>query len=121
KKCLCRYWKKLFLQMFSRYHKNSTCFILFLFCFYGVAIGQSQPEQKLTPPPDSLFDESRYPANPDVPYIYSLKELNITFEEVNGSVIAVMNYHVRIKVFDASAPRASVVGIPYYRQNGIEK
>ncbi len=34
--------------------------------------------------------------------------------------MAVMNYHVRVKVFDASAPQASIVGIPYYFNNNIE-
>ncbi len=90
-----------------------------IFCANGYA--QSDQKTHFAAAPDSLFNESRYPANPDVPFIYSLKKLDITFEEANGSIVAVMTYRVRAKIFDASVPQASIVGIPYYFKNNIEE
>lgn len=92
----------------------------FWLCFCSLTPAQTPTNATFSSPPDSLFNEAGYHFGEDVPYIYSLKELNITFEETDGAVVAVLKYHVRLKVFDASVPQASVIGIPYYEQNDIE-
>lgn len=71
--------------------------------------------------PDSLFQMEQYAPDPDAPFIYGLKEADITFDSDEQSIIAVLNYHVRVKVFDASHREASVVAIPYYFSNNIEQ
>jgi len=71
--------------------------------------------------PDSLYEMQQYKQDPSAPYVYTLKEVDIHFEEDNRSIIAVLNYHVRIKVFDASARQVSVVAIPYYFEQNIEE
>jgi hypothetical protein len=98
-------------------------FYLFLFlsaflCFNLSA--QTPTEPQFGRIPDSLFAAERYPVDTDVPFIYSLKQLDINFENEQESIVAVLNYHVRIKVFDATAQGARVVGIPYYFENNIE-
>jgi len=94
------------------------CLFIGLFCS---GFAQKVNENNFNPPPDSLFNEIRYQSDGDAPFIYTLKELDITFEESGGSIIAVMDYHVRMKVLDASNPQVAVVGIPYYRQDEIEQ
>lgn len=87
--------------------------------FTGIA--QSETDASFESIPDSLFEESQYPANPDAPFIYSLKKLDVSFEETEQSIVAVLKYHVRVKIFDASVQEAAVVGIPYYFENNIER
>src|SRR5699024_6896827 len=94
------------------------CLFIGLFCS---GFAQKVNENNFNPPPDSLFNEIRYQSDGDAPFIYTLKELDMTFEESGGSIIAVMDYHVRMKVLDASNPQVAVVGIPYYRQDEIEQ
>ncbi len=101
--------------------KSIISIFLFTVGLYSVCSAQSTEQTHFGTVPDSLFNESRYPANPEVPFIYSLKKLDITFEEANGSIVAVMTYRVRAKIFDASIPQASIVGIPYYFKNDIEE
>ncbi|MGK7370880.1 MAG: DUF3857 domain-containing protein, partial [Candidatus Halalkalibacterium sp. M3_1C_030] len=71
--------------------------------------------------PDSLFSMNEYGPNPEAPFIYTVKELEVNFENDDNSIIALLDYYVRIKVFDASAREASVVAIPYYFERGIEE
>lgn len=94
-------------------------FLLFL-CCQGL---NAQPiaESAFGSIPDSLFANSQYASDRDVPFIYLLKKLDIHFEEDDQSIIAVLNYHVRVKVFNSSVKEAAVVGIPYYFENNIEQ
>lgn len=71
--------------------------------------------------PDSLFTMQNYQGNSSVPFVYTLKEANIRFENDDRSIVAVLDYYVRVKVFDASVQQASVVAIPYYFERGIEE
>lgn len=70
--------------------------------------------------PDSLLQMESYPHAPSAPYIYAYKDVKISFEEEDQSIVAILNYHVRLKVFDEEARQASVITIPYYFQNGVE-
>lgn len=93
--------------------------VTFLFiCFSVTGVGAQPKLQRI---PDSLFIETQFPADPDIPFIYALKSLDVTFEEGEQSIVAVLRYHVRVKIFDASVKEASVVGIPYYFENDIER
>ncbi len=87
----------------------------------GSAGAQTSAETAVGTVPDSLFAEAQYPADPDVPFLYSSKKLDITFEEDDQSIVAVLKYHVRVKVFDSSIKEAAVVGIPYYFEDNIEQ
>lgn len=94
-----------------------TTFILLLSIGGGSA--QNVPDAKFGSIPDSLF-LMQQPSN-DTPYRITNKELNVSFQEANESIIAVLEHHVRIKVFDDSARRASIVAIPYYFENDMER
>lgn len=98
----------------------TVCFFL---CVFGVSGGwaQTSPQPRFNTIPDSLFNAARYSAHADAPFLYSLKKLDVTFEENEQSIVAVLKYHVRVKIFDASVQEASVVGIPYYFENNIER
>jgi hypothetical protein len=101
--------------------KKATGMLFCVFLLGNSAFAQTPPTSKLSTIPDSLFAPGQFPAHPDVPFIYSLKKLHITFQEKGSSIIAVMHYHIRKKIFDASSKRAALVGIPYYFGNHIEK
>ncbi|MDZ7690061.1 MAG: DUF3857 domain-containing protein [Balneolaceae bacterium] len=70
--------------------------------------------------PDSLLQMESYNPAPSAPYLYAYKNVNITFEEEEESIVAILNYHVRIKVFDEDAKQASIIAIPYYFQDDVE-
>lgn len=69
--------------------------------------------------PDSLFLLKQ--PDVDVPYIFTNRELEISFEDGAESIIAILDYHVRLKIFDADAREASIVAIPYYFSNSMEQ
>lgn len=71
--------------------------------------------------PDSLFQMQSPSNNGDEPYIITNKELDISFRETGESIVAILDHHVRLKVFDESAPEASVITIPYYFGNDMEQ
>lgn len=109
----------LFTAAFMANRLLIALLIFVVFPFSGIA--QSQTEASFSSIPDSLFEESQYSANPEVPFIYSLKKLDVSFQETEQSLVAVLKYHVRVKIFDSSVQEASVVGIPYYFENNIEQ
>ena len=71
--------------------------------------------------PDSLFEMNILSNSSGVPYIITNKEVDITFQEVGGGIVAVLKHHRRLKIFDASAREASVVTIPYYFKEDMEQ
>ena len=71
--------------------------------------------------PDSLFSMQKYGEDPSAPFVYTLKEVDIRFENDDRSIVAILDYYVRVKIFDASVQQASVVAIPYYFERGIEE
>ncbi|MDX1617720.1 MAG: DUF3857 domain-containing protein [Balneolaceae bacterium] len=78
------------------------------------------PQARFGEIPDSLFRMQVYRPDRTAPYFYAYKEVTITFEEDETSIVAILDYHVRVKVFDAEAREASIVAIPYYFENDIE-
>lgn len=103
-----------------------VCF-LFLVCYGllpGTVEGQGSPQitgLEFGEIPDSLYTMERYEPNPSAPFIYDFKNLDVSFENDENSIIAILNYHVRVKVFDADAREASIVAIPYYFERDIEE
>jgi len=71
--------------------------------------------------PDSLYQMQPPANNPDTPYVIANKEMKVSFENRNNSIIAILRYHVRLKVFDESAREASIISIPYYFDNDMEQ
>lgn len=71
--------------------------------------------------PDSLFDMQAPDDVSETPYIITNKEVDVSFQETGGSIIAVMRHHMRLKVYDASDREASVVTIPYYYDDDMEQ
>lgn len=72
--------------------------------------------------PDSLFRMQAPSADAaETPYTITNKEVDVFFQEAGGSIIAVLRHHMRLKVFDASAPEASAVTIPYYYDDDMER
>lgn len=60
----------------------------------------------------------------DFPFEYLLKNTSIQFREQDGSIEAVMNHLVRIKIYTddpLDIAEASLVGIPYYFADNMEK
>lgn len=80
---------------------------------------QSVPDAEFGNIPDSLFQMQQ--PNDDIPYRITNKELNVSFQEADESILALLEHHIRIKVFDDSAREASVVAIPYYFENDMER
>lgn len=70
---------------------------------------------------DSLMNLQPPQEYANAPYMITSKERNVSFREEDGSIMAVMDYHVRLKVFSDSARRASRVDIPYYFENNMEQ
>lgn len=71
--------------------------------------------------PDSLLQMNQYPGNPGLDYFFAYKGLSIDFSLKKNSLVAYLTYLVRIKVLKQDGVKASVVDIPYYFQNDIEK
>ena len=71
--------------------------------------------------PDSLFQMERPANSPDAPYVITNKELDVSFKQANNTIIAVLDHHVRMKVFEDSVREASIVAIPYYYDDSMEQ
>ncbi len=71
--------------------------------------------------PDSLFTLSAPADFPDAKYMITNKEIDVSFTEEDGSIVAILDHHVRLKIFDQSAREASIISIPYYFDNDMEQ
>lgn len=71
--------------------------------------------------PDSLFRMPAPSGDSAAPYLITNKEVDVSFRQTNGNIIAVLEHHMRLKVFDASAREASMVTIPYYYDENMEQ
>ncbi|HEX6982676.1 MAG TPA: DUF3857 domain-containing protein [Balneolaceae bacterium] len=89
--------------------------------FSGEAQAQQVPDAAFGVIPDSLFKMQPPVKNPDVPYMITNKEVDVTFTEDDSSIVAVMEHHTRLKIFDKTARKASVISIPYYFDNNMEQ
>ncbi|MDX1586584.1 MAG: DUF3857 domain-containing protein [Balneolaceae bacterium] len=83
--------------------------------------GMSIPDAEYGEIPDSLYSLEEYAPRPDAPFMYAVKELEVNFENDENAIVALLDYYVRVKVFDASAREASIVAIPYYFERDIEE
>lgn len=103
------------------------CLIFLVFGFASLGNGQDLIPQTLPSEsefgniPDSLYAMEEYAPYPSAPFIYDFKKLDVSFENDENSIIAILNYHVRIKVFDSEARGVSIVAIPYYFERDIEE
>lgn len=70
--------------------------------------------------PDSLSQIQPPTDDQDVSYIVTNKEMDVSFQDDGGSITAILEHHVRLKVFDETAREASIVAIPYYFDNNME-
>lgn len=100
-------------------------FIILAVVLMATAVGNlsAQPFQdaKFGVIPDSLAELSAPEQHPDAPYMITNKELDVSFQEDGGSIIAVMDHHVRMKIFDKSAREAAIVALPYYFADNMEQ
>lgn len=103
----------------------SLCFLVGAVAHPADVLGQREartvPDAEFGQIPDSLYSMEEYAPYPDAPFIYTIKELEVNFENDENAIVALLDYYVRIKVFDASAREASIVAIPYYFERGIEE
>lgn len=70
------------------------------------------------------FEDLQIEADHDFPYEFILKESSIQMVEEGRSLIAIIDYLIRIKVYSDDPihrAEASLVGIPFYFADGIEK
>lgn len=104
---------------------GSLCLLMGAIAYPADVMGQrpaqTVPDAEFGQIPDSLFSMDEYALHPDAPFIYTVKELEVNFENDENAIVALLDYYVRIKVFDASAREASIVAIPYYFERGIEE
>ncbi|MDZ7682375.1 MAG: DUF3857 domain-containing protein [Fodinibius sp.] len=82
---------------------------------------QSVPDARFGVIPDSLYQMDRPAGNPDAPYVITNKELDVSFKQANNNIIAVLEHHVRMKVFEDTVREASIVAIPYYYDDSMEQ
>lgn len=101
------------------YRYLAVTFLLFLFSG-AVANAQQIPDADFGSIPDSLF-RMQPPDDDEISHQIVNKELDISFRETSGSITAVLQYHVRVKVFDEENPEASIITIPYYYDNNMEQ
>ncbi|NGP89277.1 DUF3857 domain-containing protein [Fodinibius halophilus] len=88
-----------------------------LFMLTSGLYGQSFQDADFGVIPDSLYQLS--PS--DAPYVITNKEMDVSFNEEDGSIVAILDHHVRLKVFDKTAREASIVSIPYYYDDNMEQ
>lgn len=100
---------------------NRLIVIIGILLLIGVTTGQAQqfPDAQFGSIPDSLF--GLQPPDEGTPYMITNKELDVSFQELDDSIIAVLEHHLRIKIFDADEREASIVAIPYYFENDMER
>ena len=97
----------------------ATILVLFLIANCNV-FGQEVSDAEFGAIPDSLF-QMQVSESDSVPYKITNKELDVSFQETDDSIIAVLEHHIRIKIFDASARQASIIAIPYYFKDDMER
>jgi len=71
--------------------------------------------------PDSLYQMQPPASSPDTPYMVTNNEMHVSFKEDQNSIVAIIKYLVRLKVFDKTVHKASIVSIPYYFDNDMER
>ncbi|HKJ33745.1 MAG TPA: DUF3857 domain-containing protein [Balneolales bacterium] len=71
--------------------------------------------------PDSALKMDEYQNDPSADYVYLFKGVDIHFDVKGNSISAILNYHVRIKVFTKDGDKAALVDIPFYFKNNMER
>lgn len=87
----------------------------------GIAVAQQIPDAEFGVIPDSLLQMQPSGEHSDASYIITSKEADISFVEDDSSIVAVIRHHIRLKILDEKAREASIVAIPYYFDNGMER
>ncbi|MGM0545936.1 MAG: DUF3857 domain-containing protein [Bacteroidota bacterium] len=97
--------------------------LLLIVGFSIPAYGQqdSLPDAEFGSIPDSLFSMQPPADAEDTPYVIANKELDVSFQEADDSIIAVLEHHFRLKIFDADKREASIIAIPYYFLDDMER
>ena len=96
--------------------------VLICLSLIGSIQAQQVPDATFGVIPDSLAKVSPPASAPEAPYVITNKETEVSFQETGGSIQAILEHHVRLKVFDETAAReAATVAIPYYFQNDMEQ
>lgn len=107
--------------MLTFLYRFSILAVVFMAAAVGNLSAQQFQDAKFGLIPDSLYKLSAPEQYPDTPYMITNKEMDVSFREEGGSIIAVMDNHVRLKVFDKSAREASIVALPYYFADNMER
>ncbi|HKJ46066.1 MAG TPA: DUF3857 and transglutaminase domain-containing protein [Balneolales bacterium] len=71
--------------------------------------------------PDTILKMQTYSNDPSADYIYVYKGVDIHFEVNANSISAIIKHHVRVKVFTKDGEKASLVDIPFYFKDNIER
>lgn len=97
-------------------------FVVLLFTLFSFWESQAQTssQAQFGIIPDSLYQMQPPASSPDTPYMVANNEMHVSFKEDQNSIVAIIKYLVRIKVFDKTAHEASIVSIPYYFANDME-
>jgi len=82
---------------------------------------QTSPHAQFGVIPDSLYQMQPPASSPDAPYMVTNNNMHVSFKEEGNSIVAIIKYLVRLKVFDKEAREASIVSIPYYFDNNMEQ
>lgn len=99
-----------------------TSFLLICCLSFGLADAQDGVvDAQFGTIPDSLFQMDAPSHSPAYPYVVTNKEVDVSFKQSKGNIVAVLRHHMRLKLFDASAREASVVTIPYYFKDDMEQ
>lgn len=101
--------------------RNFGLFILIGFILTNPAYGQEFQNAGFGVIPDSITTLQRSPEYEDESYVITNKEVDISFDDAEGSIVAVMDYHIRMKFFDDTDPEASLITIPYYFKDNLEQ
>lgn len=105
----------------------------FLLCLIILPVGRAQDVERSLLEDAHILEKfgrieeetlSAQSASHSYPYEYLLNEASVRFDERSEGIVAVIDYLVRIKVYSddpLEITEASLVGIPFYFQNNIEK
>lgn len=110
-----------FKFMFTLLYRFTVAITLILVICAADSQAQQFQDAQFGNIPDSLFSMQPPAHSPNAPYVITNKELDVSFRELEESIVAILEHHVRLKVFDETAREASIIAIPYYFENNMER
>ncbi len=102
-------------------YRITTFFVLLFLAMPAYGQDNPYPDAEFGSIPDSLFEMPAPADEEDAPYMITNKELDVSFQEADDSIIAVLEHHFRLKIFDADEREASIIAIPYYYLDDMER